>query len=69
MPVSSRILTKNSLKTEESRLTMDLQTLALQLKNNEPTEAFAKNYLKDAKGFLKSVQLGNKNWQKYTHEE
>ncbi len=30
--------------------------LALQLKNNEPTEAFAKGYLEDAKGFLKSVE-------------
>jgi sulfite reductase (ferredoxin) len=31
-------------------------TLALQLKSNEPTEAFAKSYLEDARGFLKSVE-------------
>jgi len=29
--------------------------LVLRLKSNEPTEAFAKNYLEDAKGFLESV--------------
>ncbi|MGB7394529.1 MAG: HEPN domain-containing protein [Pricia sp.] len=33
------------------------ETLALQLKNNEPTEAFAKSYLEDAQGFLKSVEI------------
>ncbi|SDE90643.1 sulfite reductase (ferredoxin) [Pricia antarctica] len=32
------------------------EALVLQLKTNEPTEVFAKNYLKDSKGFLKSVE-------------
>lgn len=31
------------------------EALVLRLKSNEPTEAFAKNYLEDAKGFLESV--------------
>lgn len=31
------------------------ENLTLRIKKNEPTEAFAKNYLEDAKGFLKSV--------------
>ena len=30
--------------------------IALQLNKNEPTEAFAKSYIEDAKGFLKSVE-------------
>ena len=32
------------------------EELVLQLNQNEPTEAFAKSYLADAKGFLKSVE-------------
>ena len=32
------------------------EKLTLQLKDNEPTEAFAKSYLEDAKKFLKSVE-------------
>lgn len=39
---------------------IDLKTkfedLVLQLNKNEPTEAFAKSYLEDAKGFLRSVE-------------
>ncbi|HET8736576.1 MAG TPA: HEPN domain-containing protein, partial [Pricia sp.] len=34
----------------------DFSTMALQIKNTEPTEAFAKSCLKDAKLFLKSVE-------------
>lgn len=33
------------------------ETLVLQLRTNEPTEAFAKRYLEEAMGFLKSVEL------------
>ncbi len=32
------------------------EALVLRLKSNEPTETFAKNYLEDAQGFLKSVE-------------
>ncbi|VAW10296.1 Ferredoxin--sulfite reductase [hydrothermal vent metagenome] len=43
---------------------IDLKTkfeyLVLQLNKNEPTEAFAKSYLEDTKGFLKSVEVYRK---------
>ncbi len=43
---------------------IDLNTkfeyLVLQLNKNEPTEAFAKSYLEDTKGFLKSVEVYRK---------
>ena len=32
------------------------EELVLQLNKNEPTQDFAKSYLEDTKGFLKSVQ-------------
>ncbi len=32
------------------------ENLTLRIKKNEPTEAFAKTYLEDAKGFLKSIE-------------
>jgi len=32
------------------------ENLALQIKKKEPTEAFAQSYLRDAKGFLKSIE-------------
>lgn len=36
--------------------TTSFETLVLQLNKNAPTEAFAKSYAEDAKGFLKSVE-------------
>ncbi len=41
-------------------LTKGFEELVLQLNKNEPTEEFAKSYLEDAKGFLKSVETFRK---------
>ncbi len=41
--------------SEKISLDTSFEALALQLNKNEPTEAFAKAYVKDAKAFLKKV--------------
>jgi sulfite reductase (ferredoxin) len=45
------------VQTGECTLTRDFKELVLRINKNEPTEAFAKQYLVDAEGFFKELEV------------